>query len=190
MIVVANPQPIRAVMMDQQHQDANPRPIRAVMMNQPHEDAVANYLRTRVMIRTRWGLEIPEGSHYIAKKTLKESDVSSAQSRLMLPSCDKISQIWDDLERNMIVPVTNENTCVSVRVTVMDYRRQLHLMDLTKWPSVKKFVLNKGWVSLVRDNHLVEGDEVEIWYFRDDSFLLFVVDTGFHLREQEIIQED
>lgn len=126
---------------------------------------------SRVVMMPRRGLELPPGACLIANKKLEASDVSPLQSRFLIPNCKEILRVFIDLKRNMI-----ENENKSLKVLVRDCRQRCYSMNLTKWPSVNKFVLNKGWNKLVRANGLKKGDVVELWCYRQGSDLLFAVD--------------
>ncbi|CAI9102161.1 OLC1v1000383C1 [Oldenlandia corymbosa var. corymbosa] len=122
-------------------------------------------------VRTHSGIELPSVAFLVTKKKLTESDVSPMQGRLLIPGYRKLYEFLSKQEKTSL-----ETSKQGIRVTATDNDRREYQLSLSKWPSLEKLVLNKGWMHVVHRNGLHEFDEIELWCYLQDDEMRFVVD--------------
>ncbi|XP_009774698.1 putative B3 domain-containing protein At3g49610 [Nicotiana tabacum] len=111
---------------------------------------------------------------YIGRKKAEDSDINPDLSRLLIPGTfDK--ELLKNLSEEERIKLENDDKNKSFEVKVMDQDGNFHKMKFTRWQSLKRFVLNKGWNNLVEANNLQKGDTVDLWHFRIDLKLCFAI---------------
>ncbi|KAM3282512.1 putative B3 domain-containing protein [Capsicum chacoense] len=108
----------------------------------------------------RMAIRLGGGSRpvYIGRKQVENSDFSLQQSRLLITASTHCWKLLDDL-------IASEDNDIGVQVRVMDPRCKFHDMKLNRWNSVGRFVFNRGWNSLLKENKLEKGDTLDLWHF-------------------------
>ncbi|XP_016470596.1 putative B3 domain-containing protein At3g49610 [Nicotiana tabacum] len=111
---------------------------------------------------------------YIGRKKAEESDINPELSRFLIPGTfDK--ELLKNLSGEERIKLEDNNKDKSFKVKVMDQEGNFHEMKFTRWQSLKRFVLNKGWNNLVVANNLQKGDTVDLWHFRIHLQLCFAI---------------
>ncbi|XP_057418267.1 B3 domain-containing protein At2g24670-like [Lotus japonicus] len=110
-------------------------------------------------------------TQFLMSKKLYNTDVKANNNRLSMPENSIKCEFLTEAEKKS----TAEQQ--GVDVTVLDPGLREHSLVLKKWKMNSVFVYNliKNWNKVVSENHFQKDHELQIWSFRVNTKLYFVL---------------
>ena len=118
---------------------------------------------------------------YIMCKKLSASDLNDDQNRLLMSLKEVKVDFLTDIEKNVSLARKDENNKpVGLEVIVLDTSFREFTMSLRKWSMGinKYYSLVHGWKTVLSKNSFKKGKKLNIWTFRVNDKLHFVLDNN------------
>ncbi|XP_050919493.1 B3 domain-containing protein At2g24670-like [Lathyrus oleraceus] len=116
---------------------------------------------------------------YIMCKTLFMSDLSYNNNRLSMPITQIRSNFLTEIEKTILETRDQEGKPVGLKVIVLDPYFNEFPLSLKKWNMSTTSVYNlvQDWSPVLLENNFKENQKLDIWSFRVNDNLYFLLDT-------------
>jgi hypothetical protein len=116
---------------------------------------------------------------YIMCKTLFMSDLSYNNNRLSMPITQIRSDFLTEIEKTILETRDQEGKPVGLKVIVLDPYFNEFPLSLKKWNMSTTSVYNlvQDWSPVLLENNFKENQKLDIWSFRVNDNLYFLLDT-------------
>ncbi|KAB5561174.1 hypothetical protein DKX38_006131 [Salix brachista] len=116
---------------------------------------------------------------FTIKKKMKPSDLGNL-CRLLVPSdlAEKhILPFLNTAQANQVAGVVSQETNRGLKVRVWDMNTgSMHQLVFKRWSTSRSYIFNDGWTKdFVKRRNLAEGDEIGIYWDKDQSRFTFSV---------------
>ncbi|XP_061371018.1 B3 domain-containing protein At2g31720-like [Gastrolobium bilobum] len=113
---------------------------------------------------------------FVMSKNLSKTDVSAKHNRLSMPQSEICCDFLTEAEKATLHE-REGRLLRGVEVKVLDPSFREHTLILKRWEmtSTSIYSLNKEWKSVVSQNRLQEGDQLQIWSCRVDAQLFLLL---------------
>ncbi|KAL5059252.1 hypothetical protein RYX36_030856 [Vicia faba] len=124
---------------------------------------------------------------YIMCKTLCNTDLSYNNKRLSMPISQIRSDFLTEIEKSILETRDQEGKPATLKVTVLDPCLNEFSLHLKKWNMTTTSIYNlaQDWTNVLSKNNFRKNQKIDIWSFRVNDKLYFLLDTN----ESEEIEE-